>query len=40
MTPSCVCIQGFVDDLGNLIIPYWLDFDSYIARYYFYREEL
>lgn len=33
-------ILRFVDDFGSIVIPGYMDHDTYMARYYFYRETL
>lgn len=38
MTPSTITLEAFQDDFGNLVLPYKLMYNSYIARYYFYKE--
>lgn len=32
------CIERFVDDFGNVVVPGYMEHSVYMSRYYFYRE--
>jgi hypothetical protein len=38
MTTSTITLEGFQDDFGNIVLPYKLEYSSYMSRYYFYKE--
>jgi hypothetical protein len=40
MTPSSITLEPFQDDFGNIVLPYKLDYNSYMSRYYFYKESV
>lgn len=38
MTQSEITIQSFMDDYGNSVVPCLMVHESYLARYWFFRE--